>query len=57
MSLIIKDGDKILMYSKGADSIMLPRIKLHSEEEMELQKVTEDYLHKFASDGLRVLII
>ena len=57
MSMIIKDGDKILMYSKGADSIMLPRIKLHSENEMELQKVTEDYLHKFASEGLRVLII
>ena len=57
MSMIVRDGDKIMLYSKGADSIMLPRVKLHSEEDMDHQKMTEDHLHKFASEGLRVLVI
>jgi len=57
MSMIIKDGDKYVLYSKGADSIMLPRIKFNHETDMELQKETEDNLHKFASEGLRVLVI
>ena len=57
MSLIIKDQGKCFLYSKGADSVMMPRIKFDADQDTEQQHVTEDHLHKFATDGLRVLII
>jgi magnesium-transporting ATPase (P-type) len=38
--------------SKGADSIMMPRIKI---DVMTMKKVEED-LYKFATDGLRTLM-
>lgn len=57
MSMILRDNGKIYVYSKGADSVMLPRIKFDSDTDSELQKTTEDNLHKFASEGLRVLVI
>jgi phospholipid-transporting ATPase len=57
MSIILRYEGKLYLYSKGADSVMLPRIHFDSDKDMELQKGTEDNLHKFASDGLRVLVI
>ena len=36
---------------------MMPRIKFDADQDTEQQHVTEDHLHKFATDGLRVLII
>ena len=57
MSLIIKDQGKYFLYSKGADSVMMPRIKFDIEKDSELQKKTEDNIHKFATEGLRVLVI
>lgn len=57
MSLILRDNGKIFLYSKGADSIMLPRIRFDSDRDIELQKIAEDNLHKFAIEGLRVLVI
>ena len=36
---------------------MMPRIKFDVNQDTEQQQVTEDHLHKFATDGLRVLII
>lgn len=57
--MIIRDKGKIYLYSKGADSVMMPRIKFDADSltDMDLQKQTEDNLHRFASDGLRVLIV
>lgn len=57
MSVLLKTQGKLFLYSKGADSVMLPRIHFDSDKDMELQKGTEDNLHKFASEGLRVLVI
>jgi len=59
MSLILRDQGKLYLYSKGADSVMMPRLKFNADstEDMEQQKQVEDNLHKFASDGLRVLVI
>jgi phospholipid-transporting ATPase len=57
MSLILKDGDKYVIYSKGADSVMLPRIRFNIDENNDLQTETENHLQKFAREGLRVLII
>lgn len=57
MSLVLRDGDKLFLYSKGADSVMLPRIKFNIDDNHDLQTETENHLQKFAKEGLRVLII
>jgi len=57
MSMIINDQGRYYLYSKGADSVMMTRLKFNIETDGELQKVTEDNLHKFATEGLRVLVI
>jgi magnesium-transporting ATPase (P-type) len=52
MSLLIKQQNRYYLMSKGADSIMMPRIKI---DVMTMKKVEED-LYKFATDGLRTLM-
>jgi phospholipid-transporting ATPase len=52
MSLIIKDNGVYYMYSKGADSVMMPKIKFDQDQDDEQQNI-----HKFATEGLRVLVI
>jgi len=50
MSMILRDQGKIFVYSKGADSVMMTRLKFNADsiEDMEQQKQIEDDLHKFA---------
>ena len=57
MSMIIEDNGKFYLYAKGADPVMLPRILFNQESNVEQQKLAEDNLHKFAIEGLRVLVI
>eukprot|EP00347_Sterkiella_histriomuscorum_P017586 403348770 len=54
MSLIVKHSEtnKYYLMCKGADSIMIPRLKLDSN----FQKGIEQDLHKFAIEGLRTLV-
>ena len=54
MSVILKNKDgKILLYSKGADNILLNRMK----KPVKKQKETWDCLTKFANTGLRTLLV
>lgn len=56
MSSIIRMPDgKIMLFSKGADSIIYSRLK--AGEQAELRKATADHLELFAREGLRTLCI
>eukprot|EP00347_Sterkiella_histriomuscorum_P006239 403353535 len=54
MSLIVKNNEcgQYFLMTKGADSIMMPRLKLTKEDQQQL----ENDLYKFACDGLRTLV-
>ncbi|XP_049849010.1 probable phospholipid-transporting ATPase IA [Schistocerca gregaria] len=55
MSVIIRTpDDKIILYSKGADHVMMPR--LHPNEDKRLIVKTQRQLDKCSSAGLRTLI-
>ncbi|KAI9018410.1 hypothetical protein DFJ74DRAFT_677213 [Hyaloraphidium curvatum] len=57
MSIIVRgDGDKdeVLLLTKGADSIILPRLKAGDEV---LKQQTKDNLETFAEEGLRTLCL
>jgi magnesium-transporting ATPase (P-type) len=55
MSLLIKHKvtKQIIHLTKGADSIMIPRLKLENNQ----RKKIEDDLNYFALAGLRTLVI
>ncbi len=54
MSVILKNKNgKILLYSKGADNILLNRMK----KPVKKQKETWDCLTNYANTGLRTLIV
>lgn len=54
MSIILKTPEnKIKLYCKGADSIIIPLLKKDCPN---LDKTTK-YLEKYAKEGLRTLII
>lgn len=55
MSLICSemDSNEIIMYMKGADSIMFPRLNIDAPQRMKL----EEDLSKFAKKGLRTLVM
>lgn len=55
MSLICKemDTDDIIMYMKGADSIMMPRLNIDASQKLKL----EEDLSSFAKKGLRTLVM
>lgn len=55
MSAIIETPDgKIIMFCKGADSIMIPRY--HREKKHEFHQL-QDHVEKFAAIGLRTLLL
>jgi magnesium-transporting ATPase (P-type) len=55
MSLIVKEekSGKILLMTKGADSIVLPRTSLGKK----VKETIEEHLYKFACLGLRTLVM
>ena len=55
MSVIVKNGDGIRLYCKGADNIMMARLDPNSNQEM--LKKTEAMLTVFSNVGLRTLVI
>jgi phospholipid-translocating ATPase len=56
MSVIVKLPDgKLKLYSKGADSVMLERLK--EGEDDDVRRKTKKQLHELAKSGLRTLIL
>ena len=54
MSVIVKYEGKIKLYTKGADNVIFERLA-RGQEEMRMK--TQEHLDKFASDGLRTLVL
>ncbi|KRY36068.1 putative phospholipid-transporting ATPase ID [Trichinella spiralis] len=55
MSVIVKKNNKIQLYCKGADTVILRRITASPADH--LYSTTQAHLDKFASDGLRTLCL
>lgn len=56
MSVIVRHENKITLYCKGADNIIIERLANTPENE-QLKVVTNDHLQAFASEGLRTLCL
>ena len=55
MSVVVREPNgKIMIYTKGADSIIIPRLK---EGQQELIDVTQSFLDEYANEGLRTLLV
>ncbi|XP_017041131.1 phospholipid-transporting ATPase ID isoform X7 [Drosophila ficusphila] len=54
MSVILRRGDSVVLYCKGADNVIYDR--LHGGQE-DLKARTQDHLNKFAGEGLRTLAL
>jgi len=54
MSVILRHMGKIRLYCKGADNVIFERLRL---DQLENKLVTQEHLHKFASEGLRTLVL
>lgn len=54
MSVIIRYEDKIMLYCKGADSVIFERLAPGYDS---LKSITQDHLNKFAGEGLRTLCL
>lgn len=52
--MILKRNGKIRLYCKGADTVIFERLAPHQEA---LKETTSDHLDRFASDGLRTLVV
>jgi len=54
MSVIVKYEGKIKLYSKGADNVIFERLASGQDE---LKAKTQEHLDRFATDGLRTLVL
>jgi len=54
MSVIVKHEGKIRLYCKGADNVIMERLE---SGQGELVAKTQDHLDKFATEGLRTLLL
>ncbi|XP_041465604.1 probable phospholipid-transporting ATPase IM [Lytechinus variegatus] len=54
MSVIVKQGQKIKLFCKGADTVIYERLGSSSDA---LKDVTTEHLNDFANDGLRTLCL
>ncbi|KAL9879573.1 ATPase phospholipid transporting 8B isoform 10-T11 [Glossina fuscipes fuscipes] len=54
MSVILRQADRIILYCKGADSVIYDRL---SSSQTEVKSRTQDHLNKFAGEGLRTLVL
>lgn len=57
MSLIVEIHGQILLMTKGADSIVLPRIRSISDQDIDTIHDAQKSLQSFALDGLRTLVV
>ncbi|EGC38128.1 hypothetical protein DICPUDRAFT_93905 [Dictyostelium purpureum] len=58
MSILLRDPEsgKIILYSKGADSIMMERLS-EEEKNSEILQKTKEHITDFSREGLRTLIL
>lgn len=56
MSVILEKDNKIYLYCKGADSVIMERLASTSENDL-LKQLTNDHLDSFAGEGLRTLCL
>ncbi|XP_053948290.1 phospholipid-transporting ATPase ID isoform X1 [Anastrepha ludens] len=54
MSVILRRGDNIILYCKGADNVIYDRL---STSQNDIKARTQDHLNKFAGEGLRTLVL
>jgi len=54
MSVILKRAGRIRLYCKGADTVIFPRLKPGQNA---IVTATQEHLDRFASDGLRTLVL
>ncbi|XP_029405747.2 phospholipid-transporting ATPase ID isoform X2 [Bactrocera dorsalis] len=54
MSVILRRGDDIILYCKGADNVIYDRL---STSQNDIKARTQDHLNKFAGEGLRTLVL
>ena len=54
MSVIVKYEGKIKLYSKGADNVIFERLASGQDD---LKAKTQEHLDRFATDGLRTLVL
>ncbi|XP_012160650.1 probable phospholipid-transporting ATPase IM isoform X3 [Ceratitis capitata] len=54
MSVILRRGDDIFLYCKGADNVIYDRL---SSSQNDIKTRTQDHLNKFAGEGLRTLVL
>ncbi|XP_014102371.2 phospholipid-transporting ATPase ID isoform X2 [Bactrocera oleae] len=54
MSVILRRGDDIILYCKGADNVIYDRL---STSQNDNKARTQDHLNKFAGEGLRTLVL
>eukprot|EP00041_Stephanoeca_diplocostata_P001545 m.20377 g.20377 ORF g.20377 m.20377 type:complete len:1248 (-) comp12127_c0_seq2:472-4215(-) len=55
MSVLIREGDKVTMYCKGADSAIFKI--LAASNTVKMRKATEEHIDRFACQGLRTLVL
>ncbi|KAG7391972.1 hypothetical protein PHYPSEUDO_002678 [Phytophthora pseudosyringae] len=51
------EEDDVLLLTKGADSMLFPRLAPMSENNLQIREATEKHLEAFAQDGLRTLVV
>ncbi|XP_030386581.1 phospholipid-transporting ATPase ID isoform X2 [Scaptodrosophila lebanonensis] len=54
MSVILRRGNTVVLYCKGADNVIYDR--LHGGQE-DMKARTQDHLNRFAGEGLRTLVL
>ncbi|XP_058452757.1 phospholipid-transporting ATPase ID isoform X3 [Malaya genurostris] len=54
MSVILRRNDTIILYCKGADSVIYDRL---GNNQQDLKTRTQEHLNKFAGEGLRTLVL
>lgn len=54
MSVILRRGDKIILFCKGADNVIYDRL---NSSQYDIKARTQEHLNKFAGEGLRTLVL
>ncbi|XP_055644370.1 phospholipid-transporting ATPase ID isoform X2 [Toxorhynchites rutilus septentrionalis] len=54
MSVILRRNDSIILYCKGADSVIYDRLGTNQQS---MKTRTQEHLNKFAGEGLRTLVL
>ena len=57
MSVVVQQDDEYFVFTKGSDSVLLPRINFGFESDPDFKNNVENHIMGFAKQGLRVLVI